>query len=99
MRGAGGAGGAWAGASGRFKCLAAVTKLAACVDGDVLLGAVEASPLLGYVAGYLASGVPGVEETMGKEAEEAAQAEASAAALREPVVDMVSEVNLMTSSP
>ena len=37
-----------------------MTKLAACVDGDVLLGAVEASPLLGYVAGYLASGVPGV---------------------------------------
>jgi hypothetical protein len=44
----------------RFKCLAAVTKLAASMDVDALRGAVAGSPLLGYVAGYLASGVPGV---------------------------------------
>ncbi len=43
------------GSWGRVKCVAAVTKLVGSVGAGDLAGLVEASPLLGYLAGYLAS--------------------------------------------
>jgi hypothetical protein len=42
------------------KCLAAITKLVASFDGQELLGVVQGSPLLGYLAGFLSCGVPAV---------------------------------------
>ena len=41
---------------GRVKCLAAVTKLVGTLEGGDVVEAVEASPLLGYLGGYMATG-------------------------------------------